>query len=242
MHIDEKALRSTLQRLRRDAFDAGVESIMKRAVDSTQALFGCTGAGTMFVTEDGALSYVAATDEMGRHLEEAQAKAGQGPCYDAYVYATEVICGDLHTDSRWPDLPREMLPRVRGVVGVPIALSGSPVGTLNVYRDRPNDWDDSDVSALHAFSELVAEAIGTALAAQEHSVLADQLRYALDYRVVIERGVGYLMGSHGLDAATAFNILRKRARDSRRRIDDVAQEILGDPTSAGPVRNGGDVR
>jgi AmiR/NasT family two-component response regulator len=44
--------------------------------------------------------------------------------------------------------------------------------------------------------------------------------------VVIERAVGYLMGAHGLDAVTAFNILRKRARDSRRRIADVAGEIL----------------
>jgi AmiR/NasT family two-component response regulator len=68
--------------------------------------------------------------------------------------------------------------------------------------------------------------VGAALAAQEHSVLAGHLRYALDYRVVIERAVGYLMGAHGLDAVTAFNILRKRARDSRRRIADVAAEIL----------------
>lgn len=240
MHIDEEALHSSLQRLRREAVDAGVEGIMKRAVDSTHALFGCTGAGIMFITENGALSYVAATDEMGRRLEEAQAKVGQGPCYDAYVYATEVISTDLHADSRWPDLPREMLPLVRGVAGVPIALSGSQVGTLNVYRDQPNDWDGSDVSALRAYSDLVADAVGTALAAQEHSTLADQLRYALDYRVVIERGVGYLMGSHGLDAVTAFNILRKRARDSRRHIDDVARETLGDPTSSGPVRGSGE--
>ena len=34
------------------------------------------------------------------------------------------------------------------------------------------------------------------------------------------------MGAHGLDAVTAFNILRKRARDSRRRVADVAGEIL----------------
>jgi AmiR/NasT family two-component response regulator len=75
--------------------------------------------------------------------------------------------------------------------------------------------------------------VGAALAAQEHSVLADQLRYALHYRVVIERAVGYVMGAHGLDAVTAFNALRKRARDSRQRIADVAAEILeGAPATA----------
>jgi AmiR/NasT family two-component response regulator len=50
--------------------------------------------------------------------------------------------------------------------------------------------------------------------------------------VVIERAVGYLMGAHKLDAVTAFDLLRKRARDSRRRIAEVAAEILGGQRAA----------
>ena len=246
MHIDEEALLSSLQRLRQAALDADVASIMKRAVNSVHGVFGCSGAGTMFITESGQLSYVAATDESGRRLEEAQAAVGQGPCYDAYVYATEVVTGDLHADGRWADLPVDRLARVRAVAGLPVMLGGSPVGTLNVYRDEPGDWDDSDINALRAYSDLIAEAIGAALAAREHSALADQLRYALDYRVVIERAVGFLMGAHGLDAVTAFNVLRKRARDSRRRVADVAAEVVGQsgPPAAGdlPGTRGGFAR
>ena len=67
-------------------------------------------------------------------------------------------------------------------------------------------------------------------AAREHGILADQLQYALDYRVVIERAVGYLMGAHRLDAVTAFDVLRRQARDSRRRVADVATEVLGETT------------
>jgi AmiR/NasT family two-component response regulator len=70
--------------------------------------------------------------------------------------------------------------------------------------------------------------VSTALAAHDHGVLAEQLRYALDYRVVIERAVGYLMGAHSLDAVTAFDVLRKRARDSRRRVASVAAEVIGE--------------
>ena len=58
----------------------------------------------------------------------------------------------------------------------------------------------------------------------------------MDYRVAIERAVGYLMGSQGLDAVTAFNVLRKRARDSQRRVAEVAAEMLaaaGNATEAG---------
>lgn len=227
VHIDTEALEASLQWLRQAGFDADVASTMKRAVNAVHGLFGCSGAGIMFLTESGALSYIAASDDTSRRLEEAQAGSGQGPCYDAYVYASDVTTADLHADSRWPDLPRQVIPEVRAVAGVPILLAGSPVGTLNVYRDQPMEWDSSGVRALRAYGDLIADAVGSVLAAHDHSALAGQLRYALDYRVVIERAVGYLMGTHGLDAVTAFNVLRKQARDARRRIADVATDILG---------------
>jgi transcriptional regulator with GAF, ATPase, and Fis domain len=185
-HIDEEALRSSLQWLREAAFDADVAGVMKRTVDAVHGVFGYGGAGIMFITESGYLSYVAASDEAARQLEEAQASAGQGPCYESYVYAREVVSADVHADSRWPELRTRLSVQVRAVAGTPILLGGSPVGTLNVYRDEPVEWDKSDVNALIAYSGLIADVLATALAAQEHGIVADQLQYALDYRVVIE--------------------------------------------------------
>ncbi len=228
VHIDEEALRSSLQRLRQAAFDADVVAVLARTVNAVDEVFSYSGAGIMFITESGHLAYVAASDEGGRQLEQAQAAAGQGPCYDSYVYAREIVTSDLHADGRWPDLIRPA--QVRAVAGIPLLLSGGPVGTLNVYRDEPAEWDDSDIAALRGYSGLIAEILAAALAAADRGVVAAQLQYALDYRVVIERAVGFLMGAHGLTAATAFNLLRKQARDSRRRVADVAAEVLGGST------------
>jgi GAF domain-containing protein len=241
-HIDEEALRSSLQRLREAAFDADVVGVMRRTVDAVHGVFGYGGAGIMFITESGDLSYVAASDDAGRQLEEAQAAAGQGPCYESYVYAHEVVSSDVHADSRWPDLRTRLSAQVRAVAGTPVLLGGSPVGTLNVYRDEPVEWDKSDVNALVAYSGLVAEVLVAALAAQEHGIVAGQLQYALDYRVVIERAVGYLMGTQRLDAVTAFDVLRRRARDSQRRVADVATEILGGTTGPASDDRIGDLR
>ncbi len=242
VHIDEEALQSSLQRLREAAFDADVAGVMKRTVNSVHGVFGYGGAGIMFITESGYLAYVAASDEAGRQLEEAQAAAGQGPCYESYVYAREVLSSDLHADERWPDLRARMSAQVRAVAGIPVLLGGSPVGTLNVYRDELFDWDRSDVNALTAYGALIAEVLAAALAAREHSIVAEQLQYALDYRVVIERAVGYLMGTHRLDAVTAFDVLRRRARDSRRRIADVATDVLGGTTGPASDDRVGDLR
>jgi GAF domain-containing protein len=241
-HIDEEALRSSLERMRECAFDADVTTALKRTVHSVHGVFGYGGAGIMFITESGYLSYIAASDDASRELEEAQAATGQGPCYESYVYAREVVSSDLHADERWPELCSKLPARVRAVAGIPLLLGGSPVGTLNVYSAEPVEWDTSHVNALIAYGGLVAEVLVTAVAAQQHDIVAGQLQYALDYRVVIERAVGYLMGTHRLDAVTAFDLLRRQARDSRRRVADVATDILGGTTGPASNDRAGDLR
>ncbi|MFD0902133.1 ANTAR domain-containing protein [Actinomadura sediminis] len=230
MHIDTEALNASLQRLRQDRREPDVARVLQQVVGAVDRLFGHDGAGIMLVDQEGRLVYVAASDEAGRALEEAQASTDQGPCHDTYVYARPVTTKDVHSDDRWPRLAELLDSRVRAVAGVPLLLSGSPVGTLNVYRSEPAEWDDSDLQALRAYAGLIEEVMSASLAAHEHSVTAAQLQYALDYRVIIERAIGYLMATHDLDAVTAFNILRKQARDSRRRVADLAAEILGDTT------------
>jgi hypothetical protein len=66
-HIDEEALRSSLQRLREAAVDADVVGVMRRTVAAVHGVFGYGGAGIMFITESGDLAYVAASDAASRH-------------------------------------------------------------------------------------------------------------------------------------------------------------------------------
>jgi AmiR/NasT family two-component response regulator len=58
-----------------------------------------------------------------------------------------------------------------------------------------------------------------------------QLQLALASRVVIDQAVGVLMERSGLDASTAFERLRRRARSSSRRVADIAQEIVAGRSS-----------
>ena len=56
-----------------------------------------------------------------------------------------------------------------------------------------------------------------------------QLQSALDSRVVIERGVGMIAERFGLSPRDAFELLRKAARDSRREVRALAEELLESP-------------
>jgi PAS domain S-box-containing protein len=56
-----------------------------------------------------------------------------------------------------------------------------------------------------------------------------QLESALLSRVVIEQATGVLIGRHGLDATTAFNVLRGAARANNVRIHDLARRVVEEP-------------
>lgn len=228
MPVDEKDLAVTLRRLTDhgdsdDSLRAALHQVTQACVD----LFGVAGSGIMLADEQNISRYVAASDGPGRILETLESEMGQGPCTEAFVLGHPITVTNLATESRWPELAVAIAPHpVRAVLGVPVKLGGITVGTLDVYRDHPAEWDDSELAALTRFSTIVGTILSAALSAHEATELAGQLQYALDYRVVIERGVGYLMARDGVDAVTAFNRLRRAARSTQTKIGDIATQLL----------------
>jgi AmiR/NasT family two-component response regulator len=61
-------------------------------------------------------------------------------------------------------------------------------------------------------------------------VLAEQFHGALNTRITIEQAKGALARTHGTDVDAAFDLMRSHAR-TRRRLGDVAQAVLTDPSS-----------
>ena len=230
MHIDAELLSQSLEGLTEQLTTPGLDDALQRVLDATRHLFGATGAGFMMVDDSSSLRSVAFTDPGARLLEELQERAGHGPCVDALTFDRVVATVDVADDARWPQLGSALREAgVRAVLGVPIHVSGLPVGSLNVYRNRPGDWDETEAPALLAYGQLVESLMLSALHAEQRERLADQLQHALDNRVVIERAVGMLMERHGLDAVDAFDRLRRTARDGGRRVADVATGMLIGP-------------
>ena len=79
---------------------------------------------------------------------------------------------------------------------------------------------------LTRYADVVSTTLTAALRAHTAGELAGQLQYALDYRVVIERAVGYLMAQSNIDSVTAFNRLRRVARGRRTKIGAIAEVLL----------------
>jgi GAF domain-containing protein len=228
MSIDRDALARSVARLEGvDPLDTGLDAALELAVAETDDLFDVDGAGLMLLSADGVLRYVAASDEPGRMLEALQEQFGEGPCVDAFLEDAPVLGGDLGADQRWPSVgPLAAGHGVHAVLGVPIDLREGPVGTLNVYAAKPHRWDGGDVAAIQAYARVIASLLRSAVQAHVSGKAATQLQRALDHRSLIEQAKGVLMERSGLDQQAAFELLRTKARSTRRRLDEVAREVV----------------
>jgi GAF domain-containing protein len=225
--MDAHALAASLRRLAEPPARHPLRRSLQQVIDACVQVFGVTGSGLMIADEQSVLRYAVVSDGPGRQLEEIQLAAGEGPCVDAFVKDDAVVTDDLAADPRWPRVAEQVgVLGIRGMIGVPVHLSGIPVASLDVYVDRPYRWDRTEQQALLRYADVIGSLTEAALAAHHAGELADQLNYALDHRVPIERGVGFLMARDGVGHADAFNRLRRAARSSRRKIGDVAQELL----------------
>jgi GAF domain-containing protein len=235
--VDPETLSASLRRLSAVA-DQDLEKALEQAVDACVDLFGVTGSGLMVADDQNTLRYVVASDGPGRQLELIQTETGQGPCVDTFVHDRVVATEDLPLDDRWPaDKEAVAGLGVHAMLGVPVRLGGVVVGSLDVYRDTPGRWDETEVAALERYGDVIEATMHASLRAHNAGELAAQLQYALEHRVIVERGVGYLMAREGVDAVAAFDLLRRAARSRRTKIADVARVLLESGRLA--PRNGG---
>jgi GAF domain-containing protein len=226
--IDPNALSASLRRLATlEEPGTGVVAALQQVTEACADLFGVSGSGIMLADEQNVPRYVAASDGPGRILEVVESDTGQGPCTEAFVNNAVVASTDVITEGRWPDLASALRPHgVRAVLGLPVRLGGVTVGTLDVFYDHPHVWEEDECQALARYRDVVESTLAAAVAAHNAGELASQLQYALDYRVIIERGVGYLMARDQIDSLTAFNRLRRAARDTQTKIGDVSQRLV----------------
>jgi hypothetical protein len=204
----------------------GLFATLQRVIDATRAVFQVDGASLALEHEDGSLRWVVVTDGAAGLLEDTQRELGEGPGLAAYADATAVAVVDLATDRRFARLAAVVTPRgLRGVLAVPVAVAGRPVGALSVYATQPCLWSAIDVAAVGAYAGVVAELLRASMALDARDA---ELTLALTARVWVEQAKGVLVATEGLDLAAASERLRDRAGASQRTVADVAREVVQD--------------
>ena len=224
MPIDPADLVVNSATLGKPEFDRGLAHPLQQVVDAAKQLLDADGVGLMLADTNGQLRRASASDQQVQNIEDHQDRAALGLCAAAFAKRTPISVRNVHQDPDSYGL-RVVLndAQIVAALSVPVELDGDSIGTLGVYSATPRNWDDREVSAVQAYARIVASLL---VAAHVKGRLAAQLQTALDRRMLIEQAKGILMAKEGIDAAIAFECLRAAARSSRRRMVDVANDLI----------------
>ena len=126
---------------------------------------------------------------------------------------------------------------------LPVEGPAGPTGTLTAIRRPARPWQAQETESLLIYAGVVATLLSAATEVERTAQVIDQLEHALHHRVVIEQAKGILMAREQLDPAGAFDRLRKAARARRRRVSEVAAEVVaGHPLPPPGASNGNGVQ
>jgi GAF domain-containing protein len=204
-----------------------LEQAIGLIVSTTHDLFSVDGAALMLMDRELLLRNAAASDSRMDLLESLQVEHGVGPCISAFQEKTLVCSEDLAEEERFGAFSSAAVEAgLRAVLASPIPYATDAVGVVAVFSGKPHAWTPEGELALTSFTDLAALAIVTTMQSEERGQLTDQLKRALDARVVIEQAKGVLVGRDGVDPRRAFEELRAQARRSRRMVSDLAAEIV----------------
>ncbi|HEV8650179.1 MAG TPA: GAF and ANTAR domain-containing protein [Actinomycetes bacterium] len=216
----------------------GLEPAVQRVVAAGVSLLGADGAALMVLDEDGELLRTVAAGRLAPMLESARDQLWAGPCLEAVARGALVQTPALSFEHRWSKLALVAAEHaVHGLISVPVDPGGGCVGTFTVVRTPARPWVPAEISAVETFAEVVATLTRTVTEVAVRAEVVGQLEHALRHRVVIEQAKGRLMEREGLSPAEAFDRLRRSARTSRRKVSEVALDVLaGRPLKDPPPR------
>ena len=191
-------------------------------------LVDATASGILLVDQRGALRVAAASSEAARVMEFFVLQQDEGPCYEACRTGQSVSEPDVaQPTSRWPTFSaRAREVGFRAVHAVPLRLRGETIGALSLFSATPGPLPAPQAALARAFADVATIGILQQRAISEREMLAEQLQTALSNRIIIEQAKGVLAERHDLGLDAAFVLLRNTARSRRRRLADLAREVV----------------
>ena len=187
------------------------------------------------VERDSAPATVASSTDVARRLDEKQYAFDDGPCLTALRQQRQVLIEDLSIDERWERYAREIAAEgIRSVLAVPIEAGGSSRAALNCYAPGPGAFDDVTVRAVQEHSALVSKTLRLALRLHVPEPYPEHLRLALRSRAVVDAAVSLVMLQNRCGRDRAMELLQLAARDSNRRLHEIATDLLDGADRHGP--------
>ena len=205
-----------------------LQQALTELTESVTAILDLAGSGVTLAEADGRLGFATAVGAPYVELERIQEQFQRGPCREAFDTAEIVSVPDARLEQdRWGEYAvaaRRL--GVAGVAGVPMRLGDRLIGAVNLYAGVPRAWAEEDLHVATVLAGVATGYIVNASKVQQLEQLTDQLRRALESRVLIEQAKGVISEHRAVTVDEAFARMRRHARDHNTGLRAVAQSVI----------------
>lgn len=208
-------------------------------VDRCVELLDVSAVGLMLADGRGRLRVMASSTEEMRLLELFQVQNEQGPCLECYRSGQPVDEPDLGAATeRWPLFaPEAIQTGLHAAHALPMRLRDQTVGALNLFHVNPGGLRQVDTTIAQGLVDVATIGLIQVQLGRRREILLDQLRTALDARVIIEQAKGILAEERQITPTVAFAMLRVHARDHDHRLTDLAAAVIDRGPDAAELLN-----
>lgn len=220
---DERVLFAAIARdlASKESEQAVLDAVVTKAV---QFMPGCDDAGIMILTKNRTVTTPAATSQRVRDSDDAQAAAGEGPCFDAALKLDDrnqvFHCSSTATDPRWPIyLPRARELGVGSMLGFQLFHDEQTFGALNLYSNEEGAFGDDSENRGWAFASHAAVALTSART-------SGQLSAALENSRTIGQATGILRERYEMSEEQATSALLRISQQTNTKMADLARTVV----------------
>lgn len=196
-------------------------------------LLAVDGAAISMVYDGYSHGTFGASSAASRRLDEYQFTFGEGPCLDAAAAGETVMAPDLDAPSeqRWPGFAGAVLAEgVRAVFAMPIMITSTCVGALDLFRERPGPLTPDHLAGGMLAAELATMPLLDLIAStrddEQQAVDGGQDHLADLDRIEVYQATGMLIAQLDVDAAEALVRLRGHAIATGQTASEVAWAIV----------------
>jgi transcriptional regulator with GAF, ATPase, and Fis domain len=215
-----------------DDFDI-VEFLHELCADVVK-LVGAETAGVMLADTRGGLRLLASSEERMRVLEVFELQSQQGPCLDAFRTRATVAATVEDGERLWPNFsPYAAELGFRYMCAVPLQLRDITIGALNLFRATDEPFAEADLEIAQAMAKVAATGLLQRRTISEGNLVSEQLQTALQSRIAIEQAKGVLAEYLNVSVDEAFQRLRSQARNTNRKLTDLARDVASKRITAG---------
>lgn len=189
-------------------------------------------AASIGLLVEGKPTTAAITDRIALEVDLVQYSTGEGPCLSALEPAQAIRIDVVADDERYPRFAGGAVELgVNSVLSSPLVADGVVVGTLNMYSQQANAFDEETERVIAPLLEYAAEIIAASPVYAAATELVEEAVVALEDQAVVARAVGVLIHLHGRTPSEAFDLLADRATMHRESTRAAADRVLAEMSS-----------